>query len=265
MKNSLRTALCILSSVCLATAVLVGCAQTGQERAQGYTQQNMLTQGYGTNNLVGARNYTGNRNNSGTNLWGNTGTNNRTGYTGTGNNTGAGYTGMGNNTRMGNNTGMSNNTGTGNYTGTNNAITGTQLSAADRQKASTIKRQLMNMKGVDEAEVIVMGNDCLVGVRTAGNTNAGQIKSAIAKRVKQIDSKIKNVTVDDTSDIMSRMRRLGMGTRTSTGNRMNGAGINGTRTNGTGMNGTNADGNNMMNSIADEFNRLMRRANNMTR
>ncbi len=259
MKNSLRTALCILSSVCLATAVLVGCAQTGQERAQGYTQQNMLTQGYGTNNLVGARNYTGNRNNSGTNLWGNTGTNNRTGYTGTGNNTGAGYTGMGNNTRMGNNTGMSNNTGT------NNAITGTQLSAADRQKASTIKRQLMNMKGVDEAEVIVMGNDCLVGVRTAGNTNAGQIKSAIAKRVKQIDSKIKNVTVDDTSDIMSRMRRLGMGTRTSTGNRMNGAGINGTRTNGTGMNGTNADGNNMMNSIADEFNRLMRRANNMTR
>ena len=259
MKNSLRTALCILSSVCLATAVLVGCAQTGQERAQGYTQQNMMTQGYGTNNLVGARNYTGNRNNSGTNLWGNTGTNNRTGYTGTGNNTGAGYTGMGNNTRMGNNTGMSNNTGT------NNAITGTQLSAADRQKASTIKRQLMNMKGVDEAEVIVMGNDCLVGVRTAGNTNAGQIKSAIAKRVKQIDSKIKNVTVDDTSDIMSRMRRLGMGTRTSTGNRMNGAGINGTRTNGTGMNGTNADGNNMMNSIADEFNRLMRRANNMTR
>jgi len=227
MKNSLRTALSVLCIVCLAAAVLVGCAQTGEERAQDYTQQNMLTQGYGTNNLVGARNYMGNRNtgnNFGTNLWGNTGTNNRTG-----NNTGI---------NAGMNVGMNGNT---------NA---TQISAADRQKASAIKRQILNMNGVDEAEVIVMGNDCLVGVRTAGAASSGQLKSAISRRIRQIDNTIENVTVSDTSDVLARMRRLGTGTRTNTG---------------TGMNNTNANGNYMMNNIADEFNRLMQKANNMTR
>jgi hypothetical protein len=235
MKNSLRTALCVLSSVCLAAAVLVGCAQTGQERAQDYTQQNMLTQGYGTNNLVGARNYTGNRytgNNLGTNLWGNTGTNNRTGN----------YTGI--------NAGTNARTNVGNNVGMNSNNNGTQISAADRQKASAIKRQLLNMNGVNDAEVIVMGNDCLVGVMTPGAASSGQLKSAISRRVKQIDSTIQNVTVSDTSDVLARMRRLGSGTNTNYG---------------TGVNDTNANGRNLMNNISDEFNKLMQKANNMTR
>lgn len=231
MKNSLRTAFCVLCSVCLAAAVLVGCAQTGEERAQDYTQQNMLTQGYGTNNLVGARNYTGNRNtgnNLGTNLWGNTGTNNRTGY----------------------NTGINAGTNGRTKAGMNGNTIGTQISTADLQKASAIKRQLLNMNGVDEAEVIVMGDNCLVGVRPSGNASSGQLKSAITSRIRQIDNSIRNVTVGDTSDILTRMRSLGMGTRTNSG---------------TGMNGTNANGSNMMDSVADEFNKLMQKVNNMTR
>lgn len=243
MKNSFRTALCIISSFCLAAVVFTGCAQMGEQGAQDYTQQNMLTQGYGTNNLAGGRYNTGNRNSAGNNYGTNLGANNRAN---TGMNNGA-NTGMNNGANTGMNTRTNTRINNGANAGNNTNMMGTQMSAADQRKASTIKRQLSNMNGVDEAEVIVKGVNALVGVRTSGNASTGQLRNDITKRVRQIDSTIKNVTVSDTSDILVRMRSLGTGTRTNTGTTTN--------------NGVN----NTMNDVADEFNKLMQRANNMTR
>ncbi len=243
MKNSFRTALCIICSFCLAAVVFAGCAQMGEQRTPGqYGVNNYTTntrnQGYGTNNLAGGRYNTGNgntaRNNYGTNLGANNGMN----YgVNNGANTGMNYGVNTGNTRINN----------GANTGYDTNFMGTQMSAADRQKASAIKRQLSSMNGVDEAEVIVKGVNALIGVRTAGSTSTGQLRNAITKRVRQIDSTIQNVTVSDTSDILERMRNLGTGTRTNTGTTTN--------------NGIN----NMMNDVADEFNKGMQRANNMTR
>lgn len=244
MKNSFRTALCIISSFCLAAVVFTGCAQMGEQGEPGqYGVNNYTTntrnQGYGTNNLAGGRYNTGNRNTAGNNYGTNLGTNNRANS----DMTNGANTGMNNGANTGNNTRINNGTNIGNNTN----MMGTQMSAADRQKASTIKRQLSNMNGVDEAEVIVKGVNALVGVRTAGNASTGQLRNTITKRVRQIDSTIKNVTVSDTSDIFEMMRRLGTGTRANTGTTTN--------------NGVN----NTMDNVSDEFNKLMQRANNMTR
>jgi YhcN/YlaJ family sporulation lipoprotein len=227
MKNSLRTALCILCSFCLFTVILAGCTQAGENGAQDFTKQNMMTRGYGANNLAGGRYDTGDRNIAGGNLTVDPGANN------------------GGNTNFTNNRTNTNSANNAANNRTNNT-TGTQMSAEDRQRANTIKKQLMNMNGIEDAEVIVMGNNALIGVRTTGNEGAGQLKSTITRKIRQIDNTIKNVTVSDTSDVLLRMRRLGTGTGANAG-----------------VNRNNANGNNVMDDITDEFNRLMQGTDNI--
>jgi YhcN/YlaJ family sporulation lipoprotein len=110
------------------------------------------------------------------------------------------------------------------------------MTSADRQRASRIKRQLLGMRDVAEADVIVMGDTCLVGIKTAGNAgNTEDTRNSVARRVKQADNTIKNCTVSDSSDTLDRIRRL-----------------------------VNATGDSTVN-FADEFNKLVRGSNMMAR
>ncbi|MGE5613652.1 MAG: YhcN/YlaJ family sporulation lipoprotein [Bacillota bacterium] len=202
MKKSFKAALGVFTGLCLFAALVAGCAKTGQERAPGQFDSGLNNQatGFG-NNMMGVR--------YGTTI---------------GNTTGdmAGIVPGGN---AGASTGLN-----------NNNVTGTQMTSADRQRASRIKRQLLGMRGVDEADVIVMGDTCLVGIRTAGNAgNAANIRNNVARKVKQVDNNVKNCTVSDSADTLARIRRL-----------------------------VNTTGDRTVN-FADEFNRLIRSTNMMTR
>lgn len=272
MQNSLRRAIGTLAGVCLSAAVLVGCTQAGTPGAPGQdginNNANAQTQGMGAG-----------INNAGDNRYGNTLMGGNTGY-----NDGA---------RMGLNDGM---TGGRNRTnpGTNlsaeppdmnNGVTGTQMSAADRQKADNIKRQIMNMPGVKSADVIVMGDTALCGVNTDGNASLSQLRNSISQKVKQMDGTIKNVAVSNESGILTEIRNM-LGTNSqnttggnTTGNRINNVTNNGARNrtgnttgntvgNRTGNMTGNTTGNRMgngLNNLMDDFNDLVRRATTVTR
>lgn len=200
-----KKGLIAFAGTCILAASLSACAQTGTQRAPGpnAVQQNMGTPGIYGNNV----NYTGTQ-------YGNTtGANNYTGMNITDNQD---YT-------MGNGLG-------GNVTG--------QQGAPDRQRADNIRRQLINMSGIADANVIVMGNRALVGFRPSGNTgNLNAVKSNITNKVKQIDKTITNVSVSESADIMARMSRLG----------------------------ANVTNNGMVNNFADEFNKLIKGLNTNNR
>lgn len=225
MKYSLKTAFSIIAGVCLLAVMLGGCAKTGQ-MAPGQNGINDFTpqnQGFGTTNLYG-------------------GTSGNMAGTGTGMNFGFGTTTMPNaGTNMAQNTGSALLPGAGNFPGTgpNTGLglgrTSGNITDADRRKADAIKRQVLGIRGVTAADVIVMGNTALVGIRTAGAGNSAALRSSIDKRVRSMDTTIKRVAVSDSSDILARMRRLGAGTTT-------------------GMTGTTGGG--TMN-ISEEFRRLV--------
>lgn len=206
MKTSFKKALRTVLLLCLIGAVLAGCTQTGEERARdlnGATGDlNAQYQRY-RNNLDGARygnNLVGTEGNGmyGTDM---TGTN-RPNTTGNG---------MANN-MTGNNTGINNMTG--NNTGLNN-MTGNgivnRLAGNDSRRATLIERQLENRNGIGDCVVLVNGDTALVGVRniTGNNANLSALRSSIERRVKQIDSSIRNVMVTNSEDILTRMGRLG--------------------------------------------------------
>jgi len=210
MITKIKTVLSVFAGTCLLAASLGACAQAGTERAPGSNAgqqlQNMGTQGINGNDM----------NNTGTQFGNMTGATNER------------YLGM----NLGNNQG----TTQGNYQGMN--LSNNQQGVPDRQKADNIKSQLMNMNGVTDANVIVMGNTALVGFKPSVNTgNVNAIKSNITKRVKEIDKTITNVSVSESADIMTRMNRLG----------------------------TNIAGNNQGNTIADEFNKIIDGLNTTTR
>jgi YhcN/YlaJ family sporulation lipoprotein len=203
MKKSFKAALGVFTVLCLFAALIGGCGQTGQERAPGRYgagQDNQAT-GYGNNNMLGVR-------------YG---------------------------TTIGNTTGDMAGTAPGGNAGTapgsdNNNVTGTQMTSADRQRASRIKRLLLGMRDVAEADVIVMGDTCLVGIKTDGNAgNTANVRDSIARRVKQADNTIKNCTVSDSSDTRAQIRRL----LSATGNKTT--------------------------NFADEFNKLIRGSNMMAK
>ena len=228
MKKSLKTALCTILGICLMAALLGGCAQAGNERAMPDGTNNGLTgttQSLNRNNLVGGRygyNYgTNGRNMTGYNGYGyNNSYGNNNLY---GNNNG--YTGydpsnyLSNNgintidynnryNRMGYNGMLTGNNGT--LTGSN-GVTGNTMNSNDTYRASIIKRQLDNLSGVNNCNVVVSGDTALVGLRTTGNNAASmaRLRTSIERRVKQADRTIRNVTVTDSPDILTRMGRLG--------------------------------------------------------
>lgn len=200
MKSNLKTVLVAFAGTCLISATLSACAQAGTERAPGPNAgqqlQNMQTQGINRNNLV------------------NTTTELRQGNM--------------TDTNPGNNQGMNLRNNQGMNLGNNQA--NQQQTAPNRQKADNIKRQLMNMNGVADANVIVMGNTALVGFKPSGNRgDVNAVRSNIMNKVKEIDSTITNVTVSESADIMDRMNRLG----------------------------TDITNNRPVNTITDEFNKMI--------
>lgn len=210
MKSSFKTALCTVLSLCLIGAVLAGCAQTGSEQARdlngttgdlnGQYQRygNNMNNGRYGNNLVGTEgNYTTQNGTYGRDM---TSYRLDTMRNGSANNMTGNNTGLNNMT--GNNTGLNNMAGNG----TANTIGGN-----DSRRASMIERQLENSNGIGDCVVLVNGDTAVVGLRnTTGNTaNMSRLRSSIERRVKQIDSSIRNVMVTDSQDILTRMGRLG--------------------------------------------------------
>jgi YhcN/YlaJ family sporulation lipoprotein len=197
---------------------------------QGFDRNNLVGTRYGTTGNTG-RNLAGGDGNTGndpSNFLGRNGVNtiennNRFGRMG---NTG---TGMGNN---GYNTG--NNGFSGMLTGNGRA---NAMNGNDRARASMIERQLESISGINDCSVIVSGDTALVGLRTNG-TGAGNmsgLRAAIESRVKQMDRSIRNVTVTDSPDMLTRMGRLG------------------------------TTGNGMTNNFMQEFDNMIRSLNNVGR
>jgi len=202
MIKNLKTVLSAFAGVCLITTMFSACSQTGTSRAPGQNNGRQLaitqTQGLNRNNLMNATTQYSQNNMTGTTLY----------------------------NRMGANLGVNQGINPGINQGTNLAQTAPNL-----QKANNIKRQLMNMTGVQDANVIVMGNTALVGLKTRTTTkDITALRTSIANKVKAIDNTITNVTVSDSTDIMDRMNRLG----------------------------TDITNNRPVNTITDEFNNLVR-------
>lgn len=196
MKTSFKSALRTVLLLCLIGAVIAGCTQMGNEQARdlnGATgDQNAQYQGYG-NDLYGNRygnNLVGTEGNGmyGRNMEGMDRPNT------TGNRTA--------NNMAGNNTGLNNMTGNGIVN---------RLAGNDSRRATLIERQLENRNGIGDCVVLVNGDTALVGVRniTGNNANLSALRSSIERRVKQIDSSIRNVMVTNSEDILTRMGRLG--------------------------------------------------------
>ncbi len=97
-----------------------------------------------------------------------------------------------------------------NTTGVGNNVT---MNGNDRSRASAIERQLESVSGIGDCSVIVSGDTALVGLMTNGNNagNSSQLRTTIERRVMQIDNTIKNVTVTDSPDMLTRMGKLGTG------------------------------------------------------
>jgi hypothetical protein len=251
MQNSLKSAIGTLTVICLAAAMLVGCTQAGTPGVPGQDGiNNAQTQGFGTG-----------MNNAGGNGYGNTMIGGNTGY-----NDGA-KTDM-NNGLFGRRDRTNAGTNLSTQPNVNNGVTGTQMSAADRQRAENIRKQIMNMQGVNSADVIVMGDTALCGVNTDRNASLSQLRNSISQRVRQIDGTIKNVAVSNDSDILTEIRKLvgtspnATGGNTVGNNRMNN-GLNNrinNRTNNMTNNTTNNTMNNPVTNLMDQFNDLVRRA-----
>lgn len=175
--------------------------------------------GYGTtgNGMTGNRTGYGTTGN-GTNGYGMMG--NRTGYGTTGN----GTTPYGTNAGLGSNVGANfgttgmNGTGMNTNTGTSPRTVGTGV---DTLRSSTLRRQVLATKGVNAAEVIVVGDTALVGIKTNGTVNSSQCKAAVSKKVKAADSSVRKVKVSDATDILYRMRRLSTNLTGTTSNNFN--------------------------------------------
>lgn len=201
MIKNLRAALNVFAGVCIITAMLSGCSQAGTSRAPGMNTGRRLTdtqQGLTGNNLMNTTPQYGN-------LAGTT----------------QGY-------MSGTVPGDMAGTTQGNLAGTTPG--GANLTTADRQKADNIRMQLRRMSGISDANVIVMGNTALVGFKPSGATgNMNVVKRNITNKVKEIDRTITNVSVSESSDIMTRMNRLG----------------------------TNMTNNGMVTNFADEFRKLV--------
>jgi hypothetical protein len=178
------------------------------------------TTGYGTTgNVNNGYGMMGNRTGYGTTPYGTNAGFGYTGYgtTGHGTNTNMGYTGG---TNVGANfgtTGM-NGTGMNTNTGTSPRTVGTGV---DTLRSSALRRHVLATKGVNAAEVIVVGDTALVGIKTNGTVSTSRCKAAVSRKVKATDTSIRKVKVSDATDILYRMRRLSTNLTGTTSNNFN--------------------------------------------
>ncbi|HEX2947534.1 MAG TPA: YhcN/YlaJ family sporulation lipoprotein [Clostridia bacterium] len=185
-----------------------GTTPYGTNAGFGYTGYGST--GHGTNTNMG---YTGFGTNNGTTSAG-------YGYNGTGTNAGFGYNGFGANTGTNRNTAgnMGTNIGMNNNNGINMGTVGTGI---DSLRSSALRRHVLATKGVRAAEVIVVGDTALVGIKTTGTVSSSRCKAAVSKKVKAADTSIRKVKVSDATDILHRMRRLSTNLTGTTSNNFN--------------------------------------------
>lgn len=179
MKMNLKAVTSAFAGVCLITVMLSGCSQAGTSRSPGQyggrQLQNTQTQGLVRNNMV-----------------------NTTTQLRQGNQTGIPNPG----TTLGNNPGPN--------LGMNQEYTPQLQSTPNRQKTDDIKRQLMKLNGVDNANVIVVGNTALVGCKLKnGTANSTAVRNSITNKIKEMDKTITNVTISESPNIMNRINMLG--------------------------------------------------------
>ena len=83
--------------------------------------------------------------------------------------------------------------------------TGAGMNTA-RQKAMRIESECEKIPGVDDAAVIISGDNAVVGCRT--NQNISTLRQQIESRVKQLEPSVKNVSVTNSRDILTEIRKL---------------------------------------------------------
>jgi len=207
MIKKIKAAFILFTVLCIVAVMFCACSQTGMEGEPGGNRtgmQNMMTGDYNRNNLVNNTTRYGN-DRYGVNM----GNGNLTGTRISGNNgqglnmfTGGNDMSRNNNSNNMGNTGMGN-TGMGNTAGLN------QNAVPNRDLANRIASQVRNLNGVRDCQVVVMGDTALVGFSPESNRgNINAIKNDIIRRVKQTDRSIRNVTVTESSDFMSKLERL---------------------------------------------------------
>lgn len=78
-----------------------------------------------------------------------------------------------------------------------------------KQKADRIKNSITKMGEVDTANVVVVGNTCLVGYKpTRQSKGPDTTKNMITGRVKEMDNTIQNVICSESGDAMDRISRM---------------------------------------------------------
>lgn len=209
LKQNLSRSVLFLAGIVLSSALLVGFAQSVQNRPGhnnavrygGTLQGGTSISGTlpGTNPAAGFK---------GKLLPGGTGN----ALTGTGMGTGIGI-GTGNAfTGMGIGTGSAfTGTGTGNVlSGTNkNATIQGQLMLFDGKKADSIRKQLEAMPDVKSAQVIVRGNTALVGCKPSKTSiDVNSLAGKVSDKVKSLDKSVTNVCVTDKDSAMNDMTKL---------------------------------------------------------
>lgn len=81
--------------------------------------------------------------------------------------------------------------------------------ADNGRRAENIREKLETISGIDDVSVVVTGNTAIVGYRlTDRSKNAATIKNEIAKKVKDTDKAIENVSVTDAADLSAQLKRI---------------------------------------------------------
>lgn len=79
----------------------------------------------------------------------------------------------------------------------------------DGQKAKNIETMLKSMNEIQDANAVVAGNTCIVGVNSKNNaTNTDALKNMIIERIKASDPSITNVIVSQTGDVIEKIRQI---------------------------------------------------------
>ena len=105
--------------------------------------------------------------------------------------------------------GQPNTAGQQNNQGQPNTAAPQQLEQDNRVRSEQITNQLKQMRELNNANCVVMGDTALVGYNgsyAAKDVNA--TKDMIANKVKQIDPAIENVVVSESTNIMNRVNKL---------------------------------------------------------
>lgn len=84
-----------------------------------------------------------------------------------------------------------------------------QTTANNNTRAENIKKQLVSMPEVDDANCLVSGNTVIVGYRPSNNSrDVNATKNKIINMVKQIDKNADTVAVSESGDIMNQIQNL---------------------------------------------------------